>query len=807
MLSLSAASLKKKASAIAERNGMIFLFLLCLFAFICGVIRELIFINKDRNTSLLRCLFTSSSLWKSTVFFGVGTIAIVTILFWDVFTVLNLTHFRFLCSCGVMLLLFAVSILFGIGHRSSKWGVMAVFFILLTILAECICNFRTFQSVEYEKVNLLQYMTYSSGMVDRIYPDKFPESVEEDPDLPNLPGTYTFSGSMAMEFTDLNIELHNLWLEVRVPEGADGGDVVTATLRLTDEGNQEYYNPRRNTFDINSKDKSTQWISLDTAGVSEKLVISLDNEECEVEIIGIWANAPKPARISILRMLIVFLLSFAIYAARPGSPLYEKKLSGSSSQLITTMVIVVANIILSFLVIACGNFFLIKGGYSYQHKQYQELAERLAEGEVSLKDEVPQFLLDMENPYDKTARDEAAKEAGQTYRWDSAYYNGKYYVYFGITPVILMYLPFYLITGDSGLPNDVVVFVATAFFIVGAFLLVYKFMKKKYPEAPYLLYLLISLLVANCSGIFNLLIYPSLYTVPIAVGLALTVWGLALWLSALEKPNLSGWRLLLGSLCMALVAGCRPQMLLWSFLAIPLFYKAVVKEKTLLPTSKSGIKNLICFAVPYIVVAAGLMYYNAIRFGSPFDFGANYNLTTNDMTVRGFRMGRIGDAVFAYLIQLPKYISVYPFIRSADGDSSYVGTVIRETVYGGLLFATPFTWFGMAAFGFRKWLREHRLFGTTVFLLLCGLIVMIMDAQMAGILQRYFTDFALFFVSAAVIVFITVYQRVGELSKKWLITFLLFALIAASFYNATLVFSSYYLTMPEWLRTALQFWM
>lgn len=33
------------------------------------------------------------------------------------------------------------------------------------------------------------------------------------------------------------------------------------------------------------------------------------------------------------------------------------------------------------------------------------------------------------------------------------------------------------------------------------------------------------------------------------------------------------------------------------------------------------------------------MWYNAARFGSPFDFGANYNLTSNDMTRRGFAVG------------------------------------------------------------------------------------------------------------------------------------------------------------------------
>ena len=34
------------------------------------------------------------------------------------------------------------------------------------------------------------------------------------------------------------------------------------------------------------------------------------------------------------------------------------------------------------------------------------------------------------------------------------------------------------------------------------------------------------------------------------------------------------------------------------------------------------------------------MAYNAARFGSPFDFGANYNLTSNDMTQMCIRDSR-----------------------------------------------------------------------------------------------------------------------------------------------------------------------
>ena len=48
-------------------------------------------------------------------------------------------------------------------------------------------------------------------------------------------------------------------------------------------------------------------------------------------------------------------------------------------------------------------------------------------------EDVDPRLSEMENPYDPQAR----KELGIYYHWDHAFYNGKYYMYFGIVPVVL----------------------------------------------------------------------------------------------------------------------------------------------------------------------------------------------------------------------------------------------------------------------------------------------------------------------------------------------------------------------------------
>ena len=807
---------------------ILYLSLLVLMAVAAGIGSELIVARTRGLTPARADFWKARSLYARVAFIGIGTLGLITVLFWDVKALLGMTAFRFLCGSLVLLFLFGMATLYGVGHRACKWGTMALCFLLLTMLLEGVFNFRSIQSYEFKTVDLTEYMVSSEGAQEVLLVEEDKTQVlpsgQTQPSvvfvdcMPTEPGTYRLKNKklvMEFDFSGSELELENLHLDIYAPGSKGAGENIKVATKLTDEGNENYYwlSDRQ----IVNMDNSTKWIALDTAGESNRLYLQLEISGSELQINRIEANSPKQFRISVIRMLIVFLLSFALYAVRPGSPLYRYKMNGSHRQITVVFVVIILNIILAFSVISCGSKFL--DNISEHHDQYQKLAEQLAKGEVTYPGEIPDFIEELENPYDTTARKEALRENGYSdmWGWDRAYFEdpetgeGAFYVYFGITPVILMYLPFYLITGKSALPNDIAVFIAAAAFIAGVFMLLYRLMKRKSPNMPFLGYLLLSLLVANGSGLFNLLIYPSLYTVPISVGMALTVWGLTLWLGALEKPTLSWWQLLLGSLCMALVAGCRPQMLLWSFVAIPLFYTSVVKDRTLLPTSKNGVQKLVCFVLPYVVVAAGLMYYNAIRFGSPFDFGANYNLTTNDMTVRGFQMGRIGSALYAYLLQMPKYTSLYPFIRFSDFDSTYMGTVVRENTFGGLFAISPFALLGLAAFGFRKWLKEHKLFAMTLFLLLCGLVIAIMDAQMAGILQRYFSDFSMFFILAAVLVFVVLYQKLGQTGKKCLMAFLIVTMLCSFFHSMTLVFyckmSTSSLVMPVWLKSAFQFWM
>ena len=77
--------------------------------------------------------------------------------------------------------------------------------------------------------------------------------------------------------------------------------------------------------------------------------------------------------------------------------------------------------------------------------QYEKLAEAFLEGHLDIDyGDMDPKLLALENPYDPAER----QKAGVFYHWDHSFFNGKYYMYFGVVPVVLVFLPFRAVFGQ-----------------------------------------------------------------------------------------------------------------------------------------------------------------------------------------------------------------------------------------------------------------------------------------------------------------------------------------------------------------------
>ena len=156
------------------------------------------------------------------------------------------------------------------------------------------------------------------------------------------------------------------------------------------------------------------------------------------------------------------------------------------------------------------------------------------------------------------------------------------------------------------------------------------------------------------------------------------------------------------------------------------------------------------------------MWYNYARFGSLFDFGANYNLTTNDMTKRGFNASRIGPALFACLFAPSPISATFPYVGSILVWTNSLGQTITELCYGGVITTTPFLWIFTCLPLMRRRLSKLRLWSIVGWCLFCAAALAALDAEMAGILYRYLMDYTMPLLFAGVLCWLAGEQALGD---------------------------------------------
>ena len=646
-----------------------------------------------------------------------------------------------------------------------------------------------------------------------------------------------------LEFSNLNTEVHNIWLNFDYRQPAQE---LTVKIQFTDDAHHTYFDSTEYTVGVPDVAVSTlsdqsEYINLNTTGLVDNLRIEVTGENVSypIKLSDIVLNAHHPFDFNAGRFLATAGILLLAFAFRPRSAIYRIHIVDeprkSKAAIIATVVIEVW-LMVTFLFMGSNLVGVATQGYNSgswdghsivntfevggdNAQQYAELAKAMAHGQLYLEEEPPQWLQDMADPYDKGARDEAQKETGEPYLFDVAYHDGHYYVYFGVVPVVLFYLPFYLLTG-ANFPTAIGVLIACVAFVLGCSALLDRFARYHFKRVSLGLYLLLQIPLVTCCGILYLLKFPTFYSLPIMLGLAFSVWGLYFWMrgraSAARSAGPEKWYLA-GSLCMALVVGCRPQLVVLSLLAFPLFWRAYITERRLF--SPRGAREFACLVAPYAVVAAGLMGYNYARFGSLTDFGANYNLTVNDMTKRGWNLGRLAPALFAYFLQPPCVTGVFPYVQPAPFDTTYMGQTIKEVTFGGILACLPVLWvlpFAKRILTLRMRQRSTRtIMGVIVVLLASGVIVALLDAQMAGILQRYFADFSFMFLAAVVLLAFIVNENLppGSMAQNLLMKVLLVLVAVSVLYSVLVCFvpeTGWYSDVYPWayqdvIETA-QFW-
>ena len=334
-------------------------------------------------------------------------------------------------------------------------------------------------------------------------------------------------------------------------------------------------------------------------------------------------------------------------------------------------------------------------------------------------------------------------EHGVIAPWDHVFFNGRLYSYFGIVPVIVLFLPYYLISGVH-LSATAATFIFSAISAVGIYFFWKELAKKYLEKIPYVLYLSCLTAALFGSNLLLLVVRAHQYETAIASGLMFSIWGLFFIFKAVEDASIDKTKtpfLILGTTFMALAVGCRPTMLFCSLVVPVMLFPTL---QSCLKERKIPIVKIAALALPYLLIGAGLAWYNFARFGSILEFGANYQITAENVSVvtqTGFlgNFRRAFDGIFSYLFTAFSFRPHFPFIFATTAPLTFTGHFPRHPTIG--IFALPITWFLPAVLYIRKNESVKKMFPQILAMFLTAVVIIILSAVLIGVLARYTVDF------------------------------------------------------------------
>lgn len=362
------------------------------------------------------------------------------------------------------------------------------------------------------------------------------------------------------------------------------------------------------------------------------------------------------------------------------------------------------------------------GGY------YPLLTESLLHGRLDLLIRPSPILTQLEAPYDKSKN--------VLFRLhDASLFNGKYYLYFGLTPLIV-FLPYRLITGQ----NMSEPFAAYLFFLATSALIIL-FLYRSMKNVSSLNLGLGAMAILASSGLPLVLARPWFYEVAALAGLFFGFATLLLFYEGVSKPKDSGSKFfLLGSIASGLAIGCRPHFILLPFLAgwISIY---LLKENRK--------RELIASWLPWGFSLFLLGIYNYVRFENPFEFGINYSLGGNTVDYP-YLISRIPGLLYVYLLTPPVFDSSFPFIHNGLGKIPQILKFDDANHYGssmvGLLWTCPALLLNLKSTPLDRPLKL-----LSRCLLTVGGFYFMFFLVYVGSVGRYFLDFAPYLIAFAVI--------------------------------------------------------
>lgn len=334
-----------------------------------------------------------------------------------------------------------------------------------------------------------------------------------------------------------------------------------------------------------------------------------------------------------------------------------------------------------------------------QTDYYNLLVDGFLDGHLYMKVAVPEELLKLADPYNPTTR-----PAGIALH-DATMYQGRYYIYFGVGPVVTLVLPFRVLTGVAlPLPAAVLVFTWAGFLVSAGILLGMR--RRYFPETGTGI-VLASLAVLGTASMGPLLVLRgSIWELPLSSGYFFVMVALGCVWRSVHAERRAAWWLAGAGLSLGLAVASRPTYLFTSgLLAAPVCWWAWRAKGT----GQAGWMRVgrlaLAGAVPLGAVGLGMAWYNYARFGSPTEFGVKYQLSgVFEAETRHFSWSYLEFNARMYWASAAEWTRYFPFLHRGETLPVPVGHVGFDDVYG-MWWNVPLVWMaGLAPLA--CWRRE-----------------------------------------------------------------------------------------------------
>lgn len=516
--------------------------------------------------------------------------------------------------------------------------------------------------------------------------------------------------------------------------------------------------------------------------------VTLDEGD-RVTVDSIKVNTPVPLVFSLKRVMFLFAVCMFIYYFLNSKVLKEeydqsRHYCRTAAMIITAVMLWICTSVISNTAMSSdlSESFKCKEG----NQLTQELVDAFEHGQFSLLKEPSPDLMALENPYDYSQRGDEGIDLVE-YEWDHLLYNGKYYSYYGIAPVILFFMPYHLFTGYY-FPTNYAVLIFSAVGLCALCALYLTFISKWFKKLPAGIVLAGLVIIEYASGIFTCDLRPQFYEASVACGFMFTTLGAMMLLKSnvIGKGKISCLKLVFAAVFLALAVLSRPTLALYSIVAMFFIAGGLVK---ILKSRKAGediyknkyylLKYACAALIPFMICGGFQMFYNYSRFGSVFDFGIQYSLTINDFTRAQYHTHFVMIGIYNYLFNCPALVPYFPFVKSEfqqlDVNGYYFIDFLHiESVAIGLIYkALPlFAYAFLPVKAYRRSTDPDKKFNTLLVILTCiaAPLVILISIWESGYAIRYLPDFAWQMIIGAYVILFTMYnvkqENGGEITEK-----------------------------------------